>query len=717
MMTRQSAFLVLHSRVVITALAVSIVGCATTRTANISTQRYDIQVELEPQTHRISGTAVLDMVADPSDALASTDEPVAVALALHRDLKVTGVTVAGAKLIRRSRTNGTGGAPTVHHLTLNRLPASLSVTIDYNGELSEDVAAGEVPGQIHNFAVRAHIGQDGVFLSGGPWYPVSDRPDDAPLELAEYKLTVARVDDLELVASGIIDENESTDGVTVWRSPYPLDGMAIVGGPHEVFPRQHHDVRLAAHLQPEQAEFAPGLLDAMARYLDRYEPLFGPLPTRDFAVVENFFSSGFAFPTFTLLDTAVIRMGERSQTRHGYIDHEVLHAWWGNGVHVDPRDGNWCESLAAYGANYYGFVLDGDEEGARKKRRDYSHYLSRIPDDRHKPLGQYGRDPKVSRKIGYDKGAAVFHMLAQRIGQETLWQVLHRFSDEYVGKAANWADIQHISEEESGEDLARFFEQWVRHAGLPDIDIESATFDTGEQTLTVVLTQAEPAYELDVPVRMHYGDGSTELTISTDSTRVTASFDVSNTPTSVELDPDYHVLRRVPEDMIVPTTLETTSNQTLTIVLPDGELASTVSGVQSVFEGFSSADDKGVLRVGALAPDDLNDRCVLIVGDAVHAEIIQEFLRKTGCPVQFGPDAFTFRGTAYGSSSDALLCTYAHPNVPGGGITIVYGNTTEAIPRPILLTFYSNSLVIFRDGQAADYHDFEKARVVDVASP
>ena len=68
---------------------------------------------------------------------------------------------------------------------------------------------------------------------------------------------------------------------------------------------------LRALLRPESAGHAPRLLDAVAGYLDLYQPLIGPYPFRQFTIVENFFSSGFAFPGFTLLSSQVIQMGER----------------------------------------------------------------------------------------------------------------------------------------------------------------------------------------------------------------------------------------------------------------------------------------------------------------------------------------------------------------------------------------------------------------------
>ena len=143
----------------------------------------------------------------------------------------------------------------------------------------------------------------------------------------------------------------------------------------------------SANLWPLRMQLQPlrnqqeDILDASAEYLDRYEGLIGPYPFKEFTVLEAFFSSGFAFPTCTQI--AGSQLSEyRQYRRHGYLDHELLHNWWGNGIFVDPRDGNWCEGLASYLGNYYGYVLDDDETGARKQLRNQSNFLSAIdPDD------------------------------------------------------------------------------------------------------------------------------------------------------------------------------------------------------------------------------------------------------------------------------------------------------------------------------------------------
>ena len=87
----------------------------------------------------------------------------------------------------------------------------------------------------------------------------------------------------------------------------------------------------------------------MQRHIDRYEALHGPYPFEKFAVVENFFPTGYGFPSFTLLGSRVLRLPFIPDTS---LRHEVAHCWWGNGVFVDAAGGNWCEGLTTYVADY-----------------------------------------------------------------------------------------------------------------------------------------------------------------------------------------------------------------------------------------------------------------------------------------------------------------------------------------------------------------------------
>ena len=103
--------------------------------------------------------------------------------------------------------------------------------------------------------------------------------------------------------------------------------------------------------------------------------------------------------------------------------------------------------------NYYGYVLDGDEAGARKERRNQSNFLSSIEPDEDKPLGTFGLEDGAGRGVGYMKAAAVFHMLERRIGADAMFAGLdlthvRERDDQSNGPVSAHAEITDVVEED-----------------------------------------------------------------------------------------------------------------------------------------------------------------------------------------------------------------------------------------------------------------------------
>ena len=703
-------------------------GCVTAPRVLMRADRYRIDVRLDPHTHRLSGRTTIDLVRQ-GDQGRDASGPVAVEFLLHPELRVRNVRASGATIRSPLTTRisplsdapapehgreGDDFAPRRHVVFLQNAVDAMTLFIDYDGRLYQDVAAGEAEGAIHNLKMRAHIAEEGVYLAGGYWYPQPVTDPDHP-SLSDFTLIAHTDESLSLVASGRRDPaSAGQPDYYVWHSPYPLEGMALVGGVHEIHRAEHNGVAIAVHLKPDQAKYADGLIDAVSGYLDRYEPLIGPYPAGELKVVDNFFSSGFAFPTFTLLSSAVINMGERSQTTHGYIDHEVLHSWWGNGVHVDPRDGNWCEALASYGANYYGFVLDGNEHEARRKRRNYAHFLSRLKVDRDKPLGTYGRPDGCGRGIAYNKGAAVFHMLARRLGQDNFWGAMRQLTDQYVGRYASWSDIQHVCEQQVGTDLSTFFEQWVRRGGAPQLAIDRATYDSAQQELTLTLSQGDPAFTLDVPIRVTGSDGEANITVAMREAVQDVTVPFAHRPQSVELDPEYHIFRKIPLGEILPTTASTRFGEAFTVVVGSGEVADRYKRLRSIFESGFEESQRLRRKAGKVDGEALAERCVLVLGAAARDPYVGAFLSAIEFPVNWVDAGFEFDGVEYIDPGDAVLCTVRHPGVPGGGVTVVYANSADAIPMPFAIPMYEHSVVVFQNGRAVVRSDLEFRAIVAV---
>ena len=394
----------------------------------------------------------------------------------------------------------------------------------------------------------------------------------------------------------------------------------------------------------------------------------------------------------------------KQHRRHGYLDHELLHNYWGNGIYVDPRDGNWCEAFASFGGNYYGYVLDGDEAGARKQRRNQSNFLSSIKPEDDKPLGTFDHEGGAGRSIGYSKGAAVLHMLERQIGTEAFFAGLRRLTEDRMGKFANWDDIRTAFEVESGRDLRSFFDQWVRRGGSPALALTGADWRPGADELTVWITQGDTDFVLDVPLRLHYGDHSVDVVVTIDERTDKAIVPCKTTGlTAVELDPDYHVFRKLKPSEVMPTSATTKRATTLTIVVPSSELS---APYQQVVDDFTEAvkgpaDDPkpdrqvNVVPADQVTAEDLADAGVLVIGDAVRSEVVADLLRRSECPVTWTESGFVLEGQAYTDPGHAVFLTVHHPDKPENGLTVYYGNSTAALANAGVLSYYPNSLLVF----------------------
>lgn len=631
--------------------------------------------------------------------------------------------------------------PAVYHLDWAPSGGRGTLTLRYGGRLVEDVAAGEKIGEIHNFQVRAHVAPEGVYLSEEvPWYPRPAPPEgnaesdgeEPPLDLAQWEVTAAAGPGMLLVASGDRDGaalDAPRGESTTWRSPFPFPGVTLAGGPHQAHQRQAHQrqhspVLVSVHLRPESAAFAPGLLDAVEHYLELYTPRLGPYPYREFTIAENFFSSGFALPGYTLLASAVIQMGERG-LRPGYLDHELLHNWWGNGVFVSPRDGNWAEGLATYTGNYMRKVLEGDLEGARRDRRDTTHALSRLPAEEDRPLDTFGQgEDGAGRLIGYQKGAMVFAQLARRIGQEAVWRALARFFREHRGQAAGWEEIRRAAEAESGRDLTPFFDFWVRSSGLPEIGLERAIYDPAGGKLRVTLSRmVGDRLPLDVPARIT-GDGwDEEHSIHLEGQEVTATFPVSQPPLAVELDPGYRLLRRLPPELLMPTLGSLRPGKPLTVVTAEEDLPAYELVAQAIRKRYEEAHgDEGhgdgthageahgepvtEIAAPALEPGDLARGHALLLGRAARTEAAQDLLGAS--PLRLTAAGFRVDDQTFEEPDQAVLCCLRNPADPGGVICLYLGNGEPALANAGLVTFYGNSLLVFDGGTPVLRRDFDR---------
>jgi hypothetical protein len=546
----------------------------------------------------------------------------------------------------------------------------------------QDFAAGERAGVIHNHSVDAHVGPEGVFLSdGAAWHPMwIDGADGVP-RLVPTEIHLAPAEGWAFVCSGEPAENAAVvepldEPVWHWRTPRPVDGVAIVGNRHEIAGRAHDTahgrVEVVAHFGDRNAATAELFIDAACDYLDLYVPLLGPFPYQRFTIVENFFSSGFAYPGFTLLGPQVVAMGERALAP-GYLDHELVHNWFGNGVYVDPGSGNWCEALTSYCANYYRRVAEGGEEAGRAHRRDLLMKLSADPvSNDNGPLGAFGGQSgtPIARFVGYDKGAFVFIMLEHGptppedpavIDRSLFFAALQLFIRDHLGRRASWDDLRRAVEQVYGESRETFFQHWVREHHVP-------------LTPDVITRGAVAAF-----LKQLSGDEVVDLRPGMDGG---GRF--------VEIDPDFRVYRALPPAQIIPTIAGTLG----------------AGGVRAVTLESRTEATALIERLGAREE---GENLILIGRAAI--EMHRDLIARAAEPIELAKSSFTIGEATFDHADHAVLHSMPHPDRPGRFITVFHANGEAGWSRLRLATFYTrDSTVVWNGDEVIHRAVFEPSR-------
>ncbi len=381
------------------------------------------------------------------------------------------------------------------------------------------------------------IGPEGVYLDGGSaWIPQFDD------RLIQFTVDVQLPADWHVISQGN-GTSRSAQGIAQWESGGFMEQVYLVGGPLHRYSDAAGAVEALVYLHEQDESLARQYLDATARYLEMYRALIGPYPYGKFALVENFWETGYGMPSFTLLGPQVIRFPFILTSSY---PHEILHNWWGNSVFVDYASGNWCEGLTAYLADH--LIQEQRGAGAEYRRTTLQKYRNYVQEGRDFPLNQFHeRHSAATEAVGYGKALMMNHMLRRQLGDDAFRQSLVGLYRKFRGKRAGFTDLRQEFEAASQRDLKGFFQQWLERIGAPALAVEQVSVKQTADGLAVdgVLKQIQqdPPYTLDVPITVQTEQGPVTSVVSTAQPSQAFSIPVHATPVSLTVDPMFDLFR------------------------------------------------------------------------------------------------------------------------------------------------------------------------------
>ena len=543
--------------------------------------------------------------------------------------------------------------------------------IRWQGQLYQDVSGTVFGREKVGAEIRATVGEEGIYLAAGAgWYPLVGEGASA------HRVTVVLPAGWSSLTNGrrLRDFSAAGRRETCWQAPEPSEGLDLVANRFRVDALQHGPTLVETYFFPEDSSLAAGYLEACADYLDLYEGFLTPYPFAKFAVVENFFSTGYGMPSWTLLGQQVLRLPFIKATSLG---HEIAHNWWGNSVFVG-EGGNWCEGLTVYTADYL-YKERESAAAARQYRRttlkDYTHYTR---DGRDFPLTEFvSRHDAPTRAVGYGKSMFVFHMLEERVGREAFRAALRSVVLERQWQAATWSDFFRAVEAEGSlapEALEDERRQWLEHTGAAQLALGEVTVvqEGAGWLLRGELRQEGEPLILSVPLRVETAAGPEDFSVLTAAWRLPFERRLAAAPTSLAVDPDYHVFRRLYDEEMEATLSLVLADEDPLFLLEPGLAPDLAAAARE----FAAAFVEGEPRLREAAADEATageERTVIWLGTAPPPATIGEAapgLKQT-------PFFTMFQGQRFEPGRYALV--YAGKRGPAGGYLAVLADAPSEL--------------------------------------
>ncbi len=434
--------------------------------------------------------------------------------------------------------------------------AETSVTVTYTAEPTQGLyfrtpEMGYPAGDTHLFT-------QGEAIAHRHWFPCFDAPNEK-----FTSETICRVPEgMTVLSNGrlVSQEKDATTGRVAFRwlqdKPHVNYLIALVAGYFQTLEDRHGDLVLSFHTPPSEFQWAASSFADTREIMAFFEREIGvPYPWARYAqaCVHDFVAGGMENTSLTILTMGTLFPPETENVRssQGLVAHELAHQWFGDLVTCKDWSHLWLnEGFATYYEALFDRHKNGREAFLYNLWRDAQTVLG-VPNDTTPIVWRAFQSPDEQFSFrAYPKGAWVLHMLRSQLGEELFRRCIRTWLERHAYGVVVTEDLNAVIEELSGRSFDPFFDQWVYHAGVPEVEVG---YSWNEQTrlarLSVKQTHAVSdkvlLFKFPLPVRFTTPAGVVERTFDIASAAEDFHVALPAAPTLVRVDPDFTVLARL----------------------------------------------------------------------------------------------------------------------------------------------------------------------------
>jgi hypothetical protein len=498
---------------------------------------YQIDVELLPQTHKLTARAAVKITA-------LEDLSVAV-FQLNNALRITKLTDANNKPLSPERNTQDSSVRFALNSGLAK-DASTTFTFEYEGTLE---SADDSPVQGLKLA---YVGPETSYLLySGLWFPVAGYginrfTSTISVTVPTHMLVIGsgKEPSTAKAAAGKKPATELANSKTFtfsWDKPsFP---GTIIAGAFQEFKSDEAGIDLHVFFKPNKqnlgAEYASTAIKALTYFITQY----GVAPKPRLNVVEipdDTVPSAWA-PEIAALSSRAIT----DKINYRLLSNTIAHQWWGVSVSPASKEDWWInDGFSRYSEARYVESAAG-EAGLEEMVKDMS--VGALAYDS-VPLSSANKLDYFSpefQSVVTDKGAMILHMLRWVVGEKKYLEIMRDFATKYAGKSASTDDFRELTEKVYGQKLTWFYSQWMDSTSAPEFKAKYTVYRLGNNKgfrIVGAITQDLDLFRMPVDLKVDTDGRTEEKRIEVVGTDSPFSVETFGRPRRIAIDPENRVL-------------------------------------------------------------------------------------------------------------------------------------------------------------------------------
>ncbi|HEY6303513.1 MAG TPA: M1 family aminopeptidase [Terriglobales bacterium] len=498
---------------------------------------YQINVELLPQTHKLTARATVKVTA-LEDLHVATFQ-------LNDALRITKLTDASNKPLTPERNTQESTVRFALNSDLAK-DTSTTFTFEYEGTLE---SADESP--VEGLKL-AHIGPETSYLLySGLWFPV------AGYGINRFTSTISVTVPAHMVVIGSGKESSAV-GAAVAKKPAttiansktftftwdkPSFPGTIIAGAFQEFKSEEAGLDLHVFLKPNKQELGTEYASTAVKAYTYFVTQYGVALSTRLKIVEipdDTVPSAWA-PEIAALSSRAIT----EKTNYRLLSNTIAHQWWGVSVSPATKDDWWIsDGFSRYSEARYVESAAG-EAGLEEMVKEMS--VGALAYDS-VPLSSANKLDYFSpefQSLVTDKGAMILHMLRWVVGEKDYLKIMRDFATKYAGKSASTDDFRELSEQVSEQKLTWFYSQWMDSTSAPEFKAKYTIYRLGNNKgfrIVGAISQDLDLFRMPVNLKIDTDGKTEEKRIEVVGTDSPFSVETFGRPRRIAVDPENRVL-------------------------------------------------------------------------------------------------------------------------------------------------------------------------------